>query len=327
MDPTVLFAASLAFVAVVAMGLVFAGVGSGSSKAAKRVQAVVQKGKGGRQAMRPAANASAEQRRKQLQRNLQEQEKKRRAAAFDAGVKLRQAGLSLDVKLFWLISAGFGMIAATLALVLHLKLIVALMIGFVCGAGAPLWFIGVLAKRRRAKFALAFADAVDIIVRGLRSGLPLHDCLKVIGKECPEPLAGEFRRLVENLSMGLTLDQSLEKLHERMPAPELRFFAIVLNIQQKTGGNLGEALGNLSGVLRGRRMMREKIKALSSEAVSSAGVIGCLPPGVAILLSFVNPHYLSVMFTDPRGHLMLGAGATIMTFGILVMRKMINFKF
>jgi tight adherence protein B len=164
-------------------------------------------------------------------------------------------------------------------------------------------------------------------VRGLRSGLPLHDCLKMIGKECPEPLAGEFRRLVESLSMGVTLEQGLEKMHERMPAPELRFFAIVLGIQQKTGGNLGEALGNLSTVLRGRRMMREKIKALSSEAVSSAGVIACLPPGVAGLLSVVNPHYLSAMFTDPRGHLMLAMGAGTMTTGILVMRKMINFKF
>ena len=327
MDPIVILAAAMAFVAVMAMGLVFAGVGSDSGKAAKRVQAVAQKGKGGRQALRPAANASAEQRRKQLQRNLQEQEKKRRAAAFDAAAKLRQAGLAMNVKTFWMISAVFGLVAAVVALILHLQPLVALLTGFVAGAGVPLWFIGMLAKRRRAKFAMAFADAVDIIVRGLRSGLPLHDCLKVIGKECPEPLAGEFRRVVESLSMGVTMDQALEKMHERMPAPELRFFAIVLNIQQKTGGNLGEALGNLSNVLRGRRMMREKIKALSSEAVSSAGVIGCLPPGVAGLLSVVNPRYLTVMFTDPRGHMMLAGGAVIMAMGTMVMRKMINFKF
>lgn len=328
MDPMLLLAAVLAFVAVAGVGLVAAGAGSGSSRGAKRIQAMVQRGRSPRaSAARAPANADSSQRRKQLLRTLQEQEKKRRAAAFDAATKLRQAGLTLNVKAFWLISAGLGLTAATLALVLHLKLVLALMIGFVAGAGVPLWFIGVLAKKRRAKFALAFADAVDIIVRGLRSGLPLHDCLRVIAKESPEPLAGEFRRLVESLSMGVTLDQGLEKMHERMPAPELRFFAIVLNIQQKTGGNLGEALGNLSGVLRGRRMMREKIKALSSEAVSSAGVIGCLPPGVATLLSFVNPKYLMPMFTDPRGHVMLGAGACIMTMGILVMRKMINFKF
>jgi tight adherence protein B len=327
MDPMLILAAGLAFLVVAGAGMVLVGAGANSAKAAKRVHAVAQKNRGPRTAAARAPSADSNQRRKQIQRTLQEQEKKRRAAAFDAGAKLRQAGLALDAKVFWLISAALGLLAATVALVLHVKLPVALMLGFVGGAGVPLWVIGSMAKKRRAKFAMAFADAVDIIVRGLRSGLPLHDCLKVIGKECPEPLAGEFRRLTENLSMGLTLDQSLEKMYDRMPAPELRFFAIVLNIQQKTGGNLGEALGNLSAVLRGRRMMREKIKALSSEAVSSAGVIGCLPPGVGCLLSVVNPHYLSVMFSDPRGHLMLGAGACIMTFGILVMRKMINFKF
>ena len=327
MDPMIILVAVLAFVLVGGTGLALASVGGSSAKTAKRVQAVAQRGKGARPSASRTPGAEANQRRKQIERNLQEQEKKRRAAAFDATTKLRQAGLNIEAKVFWLISGGCGLVAATLGLVLHMQLLVALMLGFVGGAGIPLWFIGVLAKKRRAKFALAFADAVDIIVRGLRSGLPLHDCLRVIGKECPEPLAGEFRRLVENLSMGVTLEQGLDKVHERMPAPELRFFAIVLNIQQKTGGNLGEALGNLSGVLRSRRMMREKIKALSSEAVSSAAVIGCLPPGVGALLSVVNPKYLMTMFTDPRGHLMLGAGAVIMTMGILVMRKMINFKF
>ena len=330
MDPMLLLMAVLAFVAVAGVGLVVAGVGSSAGKTAKRVQAVSQKGRGALKASnaRAPANDVAAQRRKQLQRTLQEHEKKRRSAAFDAEAKLRQAGLALEVKNFWLMSGGIALLAAMVALVIvHVSPLVALMIGFVAGGGVPLWFLGILAKRRNAKFGMAFADAVDIIVRGLRSGLPLHDCLRVIGKESPEPLSGEFRRLVENLSMGMTLDQALEKMHDRMPAPELRFFAIVLNIQQKTGGNLGEALGNLSTVLRGRRMMREKIKALSSEAVASAAVIGCLPPGVAALLSVVNPRYLSTMFTDPRGHMLLAAGALIMSFGIMVMRKMINFKF
>ena len=329
MDTTVILMAALGFVALAGVGLVFAGVGSSSGKVAKRVQAVSQKGKNSRQAaaLRPASSADAAQRRKQLQRTLHEHEKQRRAAAFDAAAKLRQAGVTMDVKTFWMISAGLGLAGAVMAMIFRLNPLVALMAGFVAGAGLPLWFVGMLAKKRNAKFAMAFADAVDIIVRGLRSGLPLHDCLKVIGKESPEPLSGEFRRLVESLSMGMTLDQGLEKMYERLPAPELRFFAIVLSIQQKTGGNLGEALGNLSSVLRGRRMMREKIKALSSEAVSSAAVIGCLPPGVAGLLSVVNPHYLSVMFTDPRGHMMLASGAVIMGMGTMVMRKMINFKF
>ncbi|HEY4030124.1 MAG TPA: type II secretion system F family protein [Caulobacteraceae bacterium] len=328
MDMTLILMAGMAFVAVAGLGLVFAGVGSGSAKAAKRVQAVARKGRGNLRASRTGAADAVQLRRKQLQAALQEQEKKRRAAAFDAEARLRQAGLNLDVKKFWMLSAGLGLGMTLVDLVmLHFSLPTSLMMGFVVGAGLPLWVVGFLAKQRNARFSMAFADAVDIIVRGLRSGLPLHDCLRVIGKESPEPLGAEFRRLVENLSMGMTLEQGLERMYERLPAPELRFFTIVLNIQQKTGGNLGEALGNLSAVLRGRRMLREKIKALSSEAVASAAVIGCMPPGVAALLSVVNPRYLTVMFTDPRGHLLLAGGAVIMGFGTMVMRKMINFKF
>ena len=138
----------------------------------------------------------------------------------------------------------------------------------------PHWVLGFLAGRRTKKFTAAFSDAMDIIVRGIKSGLPVHDCLKIIGRETPEPLAGEFRRLVENIGMGMTLDQALEKTHEHMPTAEVRFFSIVMNIQQKTGGNLAEALNNLSTVLRSRKLMREKIKALSSEATASAMIIG-----------------------------------------------------
>jgi tight adherence protein B len=317
----------LAFIALAGIGVVLAGAGASGGKVAKRAQAIAQRGRGERVQRTARGQGDSSQRRKQILRTLQEQEKNRRAAAFDATAKLRQAGLNLTAKTFWLGSAGLGLVVATLALVLHAKPPIALMLGFVGGAGVPLWFIGMLAKKRKAKFAAAFADAVDIIVRGLRSGLPLHDCLRVISKECPEPLAGEFRRLVEGQALGVTIEQGLERMQERMPTPELSFFAIVLNIQQKTGGNLGEALGNLSAVLRGRRMMREKIKALSSEAVSSAGVIACLPFGVAALLSVVNPHYLGIMFVDPRGHMMLAGGGVVMTMGVLVMRKMINFKF
>jgi len=316
----------LAFVSVGGIGVVVAGSPNSAAKAAKRAQAIANRGRSER-SQRRGQTTDTSQRRKQILRTLQEQEKKRRAAAFDATTKLRQAGLSFSAKAFWLGSGALGLVVATVALVLHIKLMIALMMGFVGGAGVPLWFIGVMAKKRRAKFGSSFADAVDIIVRGLRSGLPLHDCLKVIGKECPEPLAGEFRRLNEGQAMGVTLEQGLERMYDRLPTPELKFFAIVLNIQQKTGGNLGEALGNLSTVLRGRRMMREKIKALSSEAVASAAVIGCLPPGVGTLITLTNPHYLQVMFTDPRGHMLLMIAAGIMSFGIFVMRKMINFKF
>jgi tight adherence protein B len=149
----------------------------------------------------------------------------------------------------------------------------------------------------------------------------------MIGTECPEPLAGEFRILTENVAMGMSMDQALERMYERMPTNELRFFTIVLSIQAKTGGNLAEALGNLSTVLRARKLMAEKVKALSAEAVASAFIIGSLPPAVATLISVTAPSYMAPLFTDPRGHIMLMGAAVWMSIGIFVMRKMINFKF
>ncbi len=214
-----------------------------------------------------------------------------------------------------------------LALLMRVNIFIALATPFVAGLGLPRWVIGFLAKRRTKKFTEAFADAIDIIVRGIRSGLPVGDCLKIIARESPQPLAGEFNRLVESLAMGVTVEQGLEKMYERMPTSELRFFTIVLAIQSKTGGNLAEALANLSTVLRARKLMREKIKALSSEATASAFIIGCMPPAVMGLVLVTTPSYMMTMFTDPRGNVMLMGGAIWMSIGIFVMRRMINFKF
>jgi tight adherence protein B len=210
--------------------------------------------------------------------------------------------------------------------VFHQTFLIALGVGFSAALGLPRWVVGFLAKRRTKKFTAEFPNAVDIIVRGVKSGLPVHDCLRIIAKECAAPLGPEFQRLVENLAMGLTFDQALEKMYERMPTPELRFFAIVMSIQQKAGGNLAEALGNLSAVLRSRKLMREKIKAMSSEATASASIIGSLPPGVIILISMTTPTYIALMFTDPRGQLMLMGGLLWMGIGIFVMTKMVSFK-
>jgi len=164
-------------------------------------------------------------------------------------------------------------------------------------------------------------------VRGIKTGLPVHECFKIIARESPEPLAGEFRSLVEGLGVGLTLAQALDKMYERIPTPELKFFSIVIAIQQKSGGNLAEALGNLTAVLRARRMMVEKIKALSSEAIASAGIIASLPPAVMILVLLSSPGYMMLMFTDIRGQLMLLGAGLWMGIGVFVMKRMISFKF
>lgn len=324
----VAIAAILAFVTVAGLGFVFAGGDSGSARTAKRAQAIVSGGTTETRvrAARAAAN-SPEARRKQILKTLKDQDKEQKKATLSIAARLQQAGLGFTEKQFWIGSAVFGLVIGAIALPFGKTPLIALGLAFAAGMGLPRWIVGFLAKRRIKKFTEAFSDAIDIIVRGIKSGLPVHDCLKIIGKECPEPLAGEFRRLVENVGMGMAMDQSLEKMYERMPTNELRFFAIVLAIQQKTGGNLAEALNNLSVVLRGRKLMREKIKALSSEAIASSFIIGSLPPGVVTMISVTSPKYMAPLFTDPRGHLMVMGAVFWMGLGIFVMRKMINFKF
>jgi|SRR5579872_2337979 len=322
----IIIVAVLGFAIVAALGFAFAGGNPNQEKAVKRAQAITAGGRDTRRTARVSQTNSPEARRRQILKSLKDQERQQKKRLTLAN-KLAQAGLAITVPQFWMGGGGFGLMVCVVLVVLRINPFVALGLGGACAVGLPLWVLGFLAKRRTAKFTAAFSDAMDIIVRGIKSGLPVHDCLKIIGKETPEPLAGEFRRLVENIAMGVTLDQGLDKLYENMPTAEVRFFSIVMNIQQKTGGNLAEALGNLSAVLRSRKLMREKIKALSSEATASAMIIGALPPGVIILIMVTTPSYMAPMFSDHRGWLMLGGSALWMGIGIFVMKRMINFKF
>lgn len=329
MNPMLLaIAALLGCVMLGGLGFVFAGSGGSGGKALKRAQALSAQGRAERSrvARKETQALTSDQRRKQIQAQVKEAERNARRSKVTIEARLRQAGLTTSVRTFWLASLGVALVAALLTIVLRQSLLIAAGVGFCAGLGLPRWVVGYLAARRMKSFTSEFANAVDIIVRGVKSGLPVHDCLKIIGKECSAPLGPEFQRLMENIGMGLTFDQALEKMYERMPTAELRFFAIVMSIQQKAGGNLAEALGNLSTVLRSRKLMREKIKAMSSEATASAGIIGSLPPGVMLIVGLTTPPYIAVMFTDPRGHLMLMGGALWMGIGIFVMKKMIDFK-
>lgn len=170
-----------------------------------------------------------------------------------------------------------------------------------------------------------FADAIDLVVRGVKSGLPLNDCLRSIAKETSPPMSVEFQHIYDDLKMGTSQDRALAKFFERVPLPEINFFVIVLAIQKKSGGNLSEALGNLSTVIRSRRLMREKVKALASEALASATIIACLPFLVGGLVFLTSPGYIMLLFTDPMGHLLLMIGACMFSMGIWVMRKMMSF--
>ena len=319
-----LLIAVLGFVVIAGVGFALAGgSGSADAKTLKRAQAIV--GGDARESRRRPV-AAQDQRRKQILKTLRDQDRQQKKATLSLSARLQQAGLGISVQTFWVISVVVGVLVFGVAIILKPSPLIALGLAFASGLGLPRWVVGFIANRRIKKFTSDFPDAMDIIVRGIRSGLPVHDSLRVIAQESSEPLASQFNRLVESLSMGASVDQALEKMHENMPTPEVRFFAIVLAIQQKTGGNLAEALSNLSTVIRARKLMREKAKALSGEAVASAAIIGSLPPVVATLISITAPDYMRPLFTDPRGHLMLMAGAFWMTIGVLSMRKMINFK-
>jgi len=315
----------LAVIALAGLGFVFAGAGDSQAKTLKRVQTIGAIGK--TEKVRRTTTEVAANRRRQIVQNLKTVDRAQRKQSLSLDARLSQAGLTLSVQTFWIISAGLGVAIMVAAFVFAHNPLIALALGAGAGLGAPRWTIGMLASKRRQKFTAEFPNATDIIVRGVKSGLPINECLKVIGRESPQPLGEEFSRLVENMGIGLTTDQALEKLYTRMPTAEVRFFSIVLAIQQKTGGNLAEALGNLSSVLRARKLMVEKIKALSGEAVASAFIIGAMPPGVMILIQLMTPSYMAPMFNDPRGHVMLIGSGVWMGIGIFVMRRMINFKF
>src|SRR3569832_186708 len=322
----VILIAFLGFVMIAGVGWVLVGYGDRRDKAVKRAQCFTDPAEATRARAKPAPGATQEARRKQIVGQLKEAERRERKARVTISAKLRQAGLSIDERTFWILNIIVGLVVLGVLMVLGQKIWIAGGLGFAAGLGLPRWVVGFLAARRAKKVTSDFANAGDVIVRGIKSGLPVHDCFKIIGKEFSAPLGPEFQRLVENIGMGLPVEQAMEKMYERMPTPELRFFTIVLSIQSKTGGNLAEALENLSQVLRSRKLMREKIKAMSSEATASAGIIGSLPIVVMLIVLVTTPSYMMLMFTDDRGHLMLMGSGFWMACGIFVMKRMISFK-
>jgi len=269
-------------------------------------------------------------RRKQIEDSLgkiEERQKTKKKKAKSLPSKLIQANWKTKPQTFLIISAVIAVLSGAIPFALGAKPLLCLGLAFGVGFGLPRFFLNAAINRRQKKFTSHFADAMDIIVRGVRTGLPLNDCLKIIAHESPEPLGSEFRKVVEGETLGIPIEVCLEQLYERMPISEVNFFSTVLNIQRSTGGNLGESLANLSAVLRGRKLLAEKIKALSAEAKMSAYIIGALPIVVMALVTVIAPDYMTELYTTPTGHRNLMIGAGMMVLGTLMMRKMINFKF
>jgi tight adherence protein B len=238
---------------------------------------------------------------------------------------IARAGLSITTQQFHMFSAGAGLASALVLFILTGNLIAAGLALIIGGIGLPRWTLSFLQKRRIAKFILEFPNAIDIIVRGIKSGLPLADCVRIIAAEAQEPLKSEFRAIVEAQTLGLSIGDACARLFKRMPISEANFFVIVIQIQQKAGGNLSEALGNLSRVLRERKKMKDKVKALSMEAKASAWIIGAMPVMVAGMVQASSPGFILPLFTTQMGHIMLLGSAFWMLCGIVVMKQMISF--
>ena len=287
------------------------------------VQVVGARGGRGGKGVSGAAPAA---RRKSVQNRLKEIEtRERRKASVGLRQLLVQAGSAMSVRQYWIMSLVSGVVVAGLYAFFKMPpigLIPAAITGLL---GLPRLVLGIAIKRRLKTFTLQFADAIDVIVRGIRSGLPVGECIAIIGREMPEPVGLEFRMIAEGQRLGLTLDEVMTKACERVPTSELRFFAIVMGIQQQTGGNLAETLAKLSDVLRQRKKMRDKVQAMSSEAKSSAGIIGSLPIIVGAMLGVIAPQYIGQLFTTDTGHMLLAVSLAVMGLGVLVMRQMINF--
>ena len=298
---------------------------SGERKAEKRMANVAQ---GQTRALRRPTAQPLQTRRQQVQDSIKNIEAKQKAnKRVPLRIKLIRAGLSITQRTYYLLSLLTGVLGGLIVLITGSSLIVSVLVAFACGFGLPRWVVSRMTKRRQAKFLIEFANAIDIIVRGIKSGLPISDCLQIIATEMPEPVKGEFIDLVEQQKIGVPLSRAFERMYERMPLQEVNFFAIVIAIQAQTGGNLAEALNNLSQVLRDRYRLQAKVKAFSAEAKASAMIIGALPPIVMLLVFITSPDYIMLLWTEQLGNLMLIGGGVWMLIGILVMRKMINFDY
>ncbi len=324
------FANPMAFPVIIglaAAGIVYAVLYpllSGEARAEKRQDAILKTG--GVPGSSRTADATA--RKRQVADTLKEMEARETSKnRFTLSQKLAQAGLKATKQRFILVSAVLGVILGALTFLFSQNPFAAAGAVLLGGIGIPLWTLHYLRKRRFNKFITEFPNAVDVIVRGIKAGLPIGDCLRIIASEAQEPVRSEFRIVCEQQQLGISIGDACAEMYRRIPTQEANFFGIVIQIQQKSGGNLSEVLSNLSRVLRDRKKMKGKIQAMSMEAKASAGIIGALPFTVGILTYLTSPAYISLLWTTNAGKIAIVIGLIWMSIGIGVMKKMINFDF
>uniref|UniRef100_UPI0026C1D75A type II secretion system F family protein n=1 Tax=Stappia sp. TaxID=1870903 RepID=UPI0026C1D75A len=302
---------------------------SGGSRSEKRLKSIATRAPS-LEAVRRTKDA--DKRRKSVQdqlRDFEQREKKKaqKAAKVSIEERLDQAGLEWSKRGFYVFSAICGVVMLIIGMLITGSLLLNAAFAFIGFFGLPRFYLSRRRNKRIEAFLNELPNAVDVVVRGTKAGLPLAECLTIVSQEAREPIRTEFRRIIEAQAMGISLPEAVARLPERMPVAEANFFAIVVAIQSQAGGSISEALGNLSKVLRERRAMKGKIKAMSQEAKSSAAIIGSLPFIVAGVLTITSPSYIMLLFTDPTGNIILAFSAIWMVTGMLIMKKMIAFDF
>ncbi|MFC7048931.1 type II secretion system F family protein [Emcibacter nanhaiensis] len=241
--------------------------------------------------------------------------------------RLRRTGFSIQFKHYILASFGVAVVVSVLVKLFGgLSAAPSIMVGLAAGLAIPHLVISSMIKKRLTKFTTQFPEAIDLIVRGLKAGLPVTESIGSVGREMDDPIAVEFTKIIDDIRLGKTLDEALWKAADRLDTPEFKFFVISLSVQQETGGNLAETLENLSIILRGRSQLKLKVKAMSSEGKASAYIIGSLPFIMCGILTMLNYDYMSVLFTDPRGQVAMVGGLIWMGIGMFIISKLINFE-
>lgn len=308
-------------------GTVYALRFSPRARVKRRVAAIVSPGGGTRSGGPGGDRRGADTQRKAVQAKLKELEDSQKKPGGRRAIRqmLMEAGLGISVRDFYISSAISALVLAGLYLLLGFAAWGAAPVAIATGLWLPRKVVTFLIDRRQKKFTKLFADAIDVIIRGIKSGLPVGECMNIIAHESPDPVGHEFRLFTESQRLGLELEDALDRAIERMPTPEMKFFAIVMSIQRQTGGNLAETLGNLSRVLRDRKKMADKVKALSSEATATAAIIGSLPFIMTGLLFLTSPEYIMELFTNDLGHVMIIGSFALMGTGTYIMKQMINF--
>jgi len=240
--------------------------------------------------------------------------------------RLGRTGRNIGLGSYGLTCFVIAALAGGAALAVHLSPLVALPVALLTGLWLPHLAVGFLANRRLKRFGNLLPEAIGLMVRSIKSGLPITESFQIIGREIPDPVGAEFRQVCDQIRIGQPLDDALWSAANRSGVQEMKFLVVTLGVQRETGGNLAETLENLDTILRRRRQMRLKVKALSSEARASAMIIGSLPFIMTGVLSIADRGYLSVLFTDHLGNMLLAGGIASMSMGVIVMAKMVRFE-